>query len=78
VLRSGITNDDDKGKQHEEDGWVHKALEKEVVFDLNCAKENFMEAKKIFAEAFTSGSQNKVEEMRVPTEVDHSILTMFF
>lgn len=35
VLRSGVMNGNDKGKQAEEDGWVQKALEKEVGFDLN-------------------------------------------
>ena len=55
-LRSEITTSDDKGKQPQDDGWVHKALEKEVGFDLEHAKEKFMESKKSFAEASTSGS----------------------
>jgi len=49
VLRSGIMTGNGKGKQLEEDWWVHKAHEKEVGFDLNHVKETFMEAKKSFA-----------------------------
>jgi len=56
VFRSRITTSDDKGKQPEEDGWVHKTPKKEVGFDLRHAKETFMEAKKRFVEASTSGS----------------------
>lgn len=40
---------DDKGKQPKEGGWVHKATKKEVGFDLEHAKETFMEEKKSFA-----------------------------
>ena len=47
---------DDKGKKPEESGWVRKAPEKEVGFDLEHAKETFMEAEKIFTETSTSGS----------------------
>jgi hypothetical protein len=64
VLRSGMMTGDDKGKQPEEkkvDGSC-KGPEKEVGFDLECVKETFMEAKKSFAEASTSGSQDKVQE----------------
>ena len=56
VLRSGIMIGNDKGKQPEEEEWVCKALEKEVIFDLDCAKEMFMESKKSFVEVSTSGS----------------------
>jgi len=56
MLRSGMRTSEDKGKQPEEDGWVCKALEKEVGFDLEHAKEMFMEVKKRFVEASTSGS----------------------
>ncbi len=56
MLRNGIMTDGDKGKQPEEDGWVRKALEKELGFDLACTEETFMEAKKSFIEASTSGS----------------------
>lgn len=66
VLRSGITNGDDKGKQLKEDGWVWKALEKEVGFDLNHAKEMFVESKKSFVDASTSRSRDKVQEMSTP------------
>jgi len=59
VLCSGIMNGKDKGKQLEESEWVCKALEKEVGFDLEHAKETFMEAKKSFVEASTLGSQDK-------------------
>ena len=67
MLRSGITTGDDKGKQTEESGWVRKAPEKEVGFDLECAKEMFMEVKKSFAEASTSGSQDKQPTIGAPT-----------
>jgi len=60
VTRSGIATREDKGKWLETKGWVHKAAEKEVGFDLNWAKETFMEAKKNFVEASTSGSQEKL------------------
>ena len=64
VRQSGISMGEDKGKRPENKGWVHKATEKEVEFDLNRAQENFIEAKKNFVEAFTLGSQEKpVEEM---------------
>ena len=66
-----------KGKQPGEEGWVRKALEKEVGFDLEHAKETFMEAKKCFAEVSTLGSQNKVQETSTPIEVDPFVLTTF-
>jgi len=56
ILRRGIVTGDNKGKQPEEGGWVYKAPENEVRFDLERAKENFMEVKKSFAGASTSGS----------------------
>jgi len=77
VLRSGITIDANKGKQLEEDGWVHKATEKEVDFDLNCAKETFSEANKNFTEASTSRSQEKMVENNASQEVDPSIRATF-
>jgi len=61
VIRSGATIGEDKGKQLEEDTWVHKAPIKEPEFDLECAKETFMEAKKSFVEASTSGSNDQPE-----------------
>lgn len=62
MLRSGTTIGEDKGKQPAEFEWVHGALEKETRFDLECAKETFMEAKKSFSEASTSGGQEKLAE----------------
>lgn len=56
VLRSEMTTSEDKGKKLEESEWACKGLEKEVSFDLECAKETLMEVKKSFAEASTSGS----------------------
>ena len=38
VTRSGMTTSEDKGKQPETKGWVCKANEKEVGFDLHKAK----------------------------------------
>ena len=64
---------EDRGKKPEEGEWVYKAPEKETGFDLECAKEMFMEAKKSFFEAYTSGSQEKPAE-----EMDPSMITMFF
>lgn len=46
MLRTGITVDDDKGKQPKENGWVHKPPRKEVGLDLECTKEKFMEVKR--------------------------------
>lgn len=77
VLRSGITTSADKGKQLEEEGWVRKTAEKEVDFDLNHAKETFLEAKKYFAKASTSGSQEKMLESNALQEVDPYILANF-
>ena len=61
VLRSGITTGDDKGKQPEESVWVRKAPTREPEFDLECAKETFMEAKKSFTEASALGSKDQLE-----------------
>jgi len=58
VLQSGMTTGKDKGKWFEESEWVYKYLEKDVGFDLDHAKETFMEVKKSFTEASTSGSQD--------------------
>lgn len=38
----------DKGKNPEAGGWVRKAIEKDIYFDLNHAKDTFIEAKKNF------------------------------
>ena len=67
VLWGGITTSDDKGKQPEEGGWICKAPEKEIGFDLEHVKETFMEVKKSFYKASTSGSQDKLPETSVPT-----------
>jgi len=77
VLRSGIKTSDDKEKYLREEGWIPKAPKKEVGFGLECAKEKFMEAKKSFTEASTSGSQKKLWETSMPTEVDPSLITTF-
>ena len=52
--------------------WVCKAPTKEPEFDLERAKETFMEAKKSFTEASTSGSEDQLE-----LEMDPSMLTTF-
>ena len=72
VLQSGIATVDDKGKQPEDSTWVCKAPKKEAEFDLERAHETFMEAKKSFAEASTSGSKDKLDQ-----EMDPSMLTTF-
>ena len=72
VLQSGITTGEDKGKQPEDSTWVRKALTKELKFDFERAKETFMEARKSFIDASTSGSKDKPEP-----EMDPSMLTTF-
>lgn len=72
VLQSGIKIADDKGKQLEECTWVYKAPTKEPKFDLEHAKEAFMEAKSSFFNASTSRSKE-----RPKLEMDPSMLTMF-
>ena len=72
ALQSGITTGDDKGKQPKESTWVRKAPMKEQKFDLECAKETFMEAKRSFVDASTSGSKDRPE-----LEMDTSMLTTF-
>ena len=72
VLRSGITIGDDKDKQLERSIWVRKAPKKEPKFDLERAKETFMEAKRSFAKASTLGSKDRLE-----LEMDPSMLTTF-
>ena len=72
VLRNGITIGDDKGKQPEDNTWVRKAPTKEAEFDLERARETFMEAKKSFAEVSTSRSKGKPDQ-----EMDPSMLTTF-
>lgn len=61
MLRSGATTGEDKGKQLEENTWVHKAPTKEPKFDLERTKETFMEAKKSVVEASTSGGKDQPE-----------------
>ena len=72
MLKSGATIGKDNGKKPEEDTWVHKAPAKEPKFDLERAKETFMEAKKSFTEASTSGSNDQLEP-----GMDPSMLTTF-
>ena len=52
--------------QPEDSTWVRKAPIKEPEFDLECAKETFMEARKIFADAFISGSKDRPEPKMDP------------
>lgn len=72
MLKSSITMGDDKGKKLEESVWIRKAPTKEPEFDLEKTKEKFMEAKKSFMEASTSGSKDQLEP-----GMDPSILTPF-
>ena len=72
VLRSGITIGHDKGKRPEESTWVCKAPMKELEFYLERTKETFMEAKRSFVDASTSGSKD-----RLKPKMDPSILTAF-
>ena len=60
VLRSGIVIDD-KGKQPKDNTWVRKAPAKEAELNLDDTHETFMEAKKSFTEASTSGRKDKLE-----------------
>lgn len=77
MLTSGMEIGADKVKKPEKDGWVHKAIEREVYFDLNHTKETFMEAKKNFVEAFTSGSHEQMPGTSVMLELDPSVLATF-
>ena len=61
MLRSGMAMREDMGKKPEESTWVCKAPAKEPEFDLERAKETFMQAKKSFAEASPSGSKDQLE-----------------
>ena len=63
---------DDKGKQPKDSTWVRKALTKEPKFDLEHAKETFMEARKSFVDASTSERKD-----RLKLEMDPSMLTTF-
>jgi len=72
VFQSEIMTGDGKGKHPKESTWVHKAPTKEVEFDLERARETYMEAKKSFTNASTSGSKDRSEP-----EMDPSMLTMF-
>lgn len=63
---------DDKQKRPKKSEWVCKALGKEVGFDLEHTKETFMEVKKNFIKASTSGSQDNLSK-----EIDPSMLTTF-
>ena len=46
---------------------------KEPEFDLECAKETFMEAKRSFTDTSTSGIKDRLEP-----KMDPSMLTTFF
>jgi len=72
MLRSGIATGEDKGKKHEENKWVREAHTKQHEFNLEHAKETFMEAKKSFVEVSTPGSNDKPEP-----EMDPSMLITF-
>ena len=72
MLRSGFMIGGDKGKKPKESMWVCKAPAKEPKFDLERTKETFMEAKKSFTEASTSGSKDQLEP-----GMDPSMLTTF-
>lgn len=63
---------DDKGKQPEDSTWVRKTPTKEAEFDLEHAKETFMETKKSFADDYTSESKDRPEP-----KTDPSMLTTF-
>lgn len=72
MFRSGATTREDKGKQLEIDAWVRKAPQKQPDFDLEHAKETFMEAKKNFTKASTSESKDQFG-----SEKGTSMLTTF-
>jgi len=54
---------------------VHKAPKNKTGFDLERAKETFMEENKSFTEVSTSRSQNKLTDTSTPTEVHRSVVT---
>jgi len=63
---------DDKEKKPKDSAWVRKAPMKEAEFDLERARETFMEAKKSFAKASTLGSKDKPNQ-----EIEPYMLTYF-
>jgi len=72
MLQSGIMKGDDKGKQPKDSTWVRKAPKKQADFDLERTRETFMEAKKSFVGASTSGSKDKLD-----LEMDLAMITTF-
>ena len=70
-----MTTGDDKGKQPEKSAWVRKASTKEPEFDLEHAKETFMEAKKSFTEVSTLGSKDQLELGTDPSMLTTSLET---
>lgn len=57
VTCNGMAISEDKGKELETEEWVCKVIDKEVRFELNHAKETFIEAKNNFAATSTFGSK---------------------
>ena len=65
---------DDKGKQLKDSTWVCKAPVKESEFDLERAREIFMEAKKSFVDASTSGSKDRLDPEMDPSMCDRKVV----
>lgn len=67
VLHSGTATGDDMGKQLEDIAWVRKAPAKEAEFDWEHTRKKFMEARKSFTEASTSGIRDKPDQEMEPS-----------
>ena len=72
VLRSSVTIGEDEREHPKEDMWACKAPTKEPESNSKCMEETFIEAKKSFTEASTSGSKDQPELGMEP-----SMLTTF-
>lgn len=71
VTWSGIATREDKatGKQPKENTWVRKDADKDAEFDLQKVKENFLEAKRRFADLGASTSKAQSIRTEKPEEV---------
>lgn len=83
ITWSGKTTKEDKGKQPEENVWVHKVVDKEAGFDVKKVKETFMEEKRSFTNAGASTSRTqgtctgKPKDISTVHEENHSLLASF-
>lgn len=72
MLRSDLATKEDKGKNLEKDMWVCKAPRKATRIWFGAGKGNFLEAKKNFAKALTSSSEEQPD-----LKQDNALVTTF-